>query len=67
DGGIDIKGEVAVIPFVTQCKNHEEKVGVDVVREFEGVLVRESQNTIGILVTSRRDGFTRGAKNWIKN
>eukprot|EP01147_Barroeca_monosierra_P009744 gene9744-1947_t len=56
DAGIDIIGIIAQnvgetrkdYPFVAQCKSSKQKVSVQLLREFEGVLGRENPGTIGM-------------------
>ncbi|CAG8677943.1 130_t:CDS:2, partial [Ambispora gerdemannii] len=57
DGGRDLEGEITRTPIVFQLKDWEVRVCVDVVRDLEGILSRYPIETIGVLVTSRIDGF----------
>ncbi|CAI2167467.1 3807_t:CDS:2 [Funneliformis geosporum] len=50
DGGIDIKVAVRKINFVIQCKNWKKCISPSVVREMEGVLTRQPESTIGVIV-----------------
>jgi len=63
DRGVDFRGYWLLpdkkIYLVGQCKSGSSRCKPNVVREFEGVLSRESAGTLGIL--SVRNGFTKGA------
>eukprot|EP00055_Hartaetosiga_balthica_P015094 m.86971 g.86971 ORF g.86971 m.86971 type:complete len:179 (+) comp8778_c0_seq1:331-867(+) len=60
DGGIDIIGLLNNCKIIVQCKKTDKRVGVNVVRELEGTLLREESSTIGIVCSSV--GFSKGAK-----
>ncbi|CAG8630500.1 1582_t:CDS:2, partial [Paraglomus occultum] len=63
DRGVDFRGYWLLpdkkIFLVGQCKSGSHRCKPNVVREFEGVLSRESAGTLGIL--SVRNGFAQGA------
>ncbi|CAG8731032.1 16788_t:CDS:2, partial [Funneliformis mosseae] len=59
DGGIDVSGVVAGIAYVIQCKNWACKIGRKVVDEFFGVVYRQKNNPIGIIVAP--SGYYPGA------
>ncbi|EGD75388.1 hypothetical protein PTSG_06465 [Salpingoeca rosetta] len=50
-----------ILDFVAQCKSSKRKVGVQLLREFEGVLARQRPGTIGLYFVSQ--GYTIGATN----
>ncbi|CAI2171210.1 10525_t:CDS:2 [Funneliformis geosporum] len=60
DGGVDIWGNYMQCLILVQCKNYSnKKVEVGEVRDFEGVLSRYPRDTtIGIFITSIRDGYS---------
>ncbi|CAG8656202.1 824_t:CDS:2, partial [Ambispora gerdemannii] len=53
DKGIDVRGVIARIPFVIQCR--------PVVYELETVVRRQGEDTIGVLVAPSIESFTPGA------
>ncbi|CAI2179646.1 2858_t:CDS:10 [Funneliformis geosporum] len=60
DGGIDIRGRIAGIPYVIQCKNWRRKIYPDTIRSLEGVLTRQPNGTIGVVVAPLKGKFTSG-------
>ncbi|KAI9197160.1 uncharacterized protein BJ171DRAFT_522896 [Polychytrium aggregatum] len=65
DKGIDLRGywmfspadtNVIKLPVIIQCKNEATRLSPKYVRELEGTVLRESEGTLGVLVSSR--GFT---------
>jgi SNF2 family DNA or RNA helicase len=70
DGGVDLIArrydEMGLESLLyVQCKNHAYPVGVDVVRELNGVLPRQSPGTRGVLVCP--SGFTADAISFSKD
>lgn len=64
DGGVDVVLDGPNDTTVAvQVKRYQDKVGVDAIRSFMGVLVADGY-TKGIFVTT--SGYTRGAKLWSK-
>lgn len=63
DGGIDIKLWKNGIFSVIQCKNHRQRVSVDVVRDLFGTMNKVGA-TSGILICS--GGFTRGVFDFVR-
>ncbi|CAG8537355.1 26287_t:CDS:2, partial [Dentiscutata erythropus] len=62
DGGIDMLGNYNHYLLLFQCKDLTNKVEVDYIRDFESVISRfNKQTTIGIYVTSAKDGYSSGA------
>ena len=61
DGGVDLVGmwqlRASSVPVLVQCKRTQRRVGPRDVRELEGVVMRRSTGTLGLLVSS--SGFTR--------
>ncbi|CAG8687681.1 233_t:CDS:10 [Funneliformis caledonium] len=57
DGGVDIRGRIAGIPYVIQCKNWRHP---DTIRNLEGVLTRQPSGTIGVVVAPLKGRFTPG-------
>ncbi|CAG8855484.1 40536_t:CDS:1, partial [Gigaspora margarita] len=63
DGGMDMFANHNYYLLLFQCKDFTDKVEVDYIRQFESVISRfDKQSTIGIYVTSAKDGYSRGAK-----
>ena len=63
-----MRGRITSIPFIGQCKNYSyRKIGPEIVQQLEGVLSRESRNTIGILIIPNRDDFTKGVRRIVKS
>ncbi|CAG8699581.1 5494_t:CDS:1, partial [Dentiscutata erythropus] len=62
DGGMDMFGNHNHYLLLFQCKDFTNKVEVDYIRDFESVISRfDKQTTIGIYVTSAKDGYSSGA------
>ncbi|CAG8804918.1 41880_t:CDS:2 [Gigaspora margarita] len=62
DGGIDMFGNHNYYLLLFQCKDLNNKVEVDYIRDFESVILRfDEQTTIRIYITSAKDGYSRGA------
>ncbi|CAG8440275.1 3061_t:CDS:2 [Diversispora eburnea] len=64
DGGKDLMGNYAGNLLLFQCKNYAEKnkVTVDDIRQFEGVMSRYPGETIGVFVVpSKTNNYTRRA------
>ncbi|CAG8852251.1 3117_t:CDS:2, partial [Gigaspora margarita] len=62
DGGIDMFGNHNHYLLLFQCKDFNNKVEVDYIRDFESVISRfDKQTTIGIYITSAKDGYSSGA------
>ncbi|CAI2201141.1 10459_t:CDS:2, partial [Funneliformis geosporum] len=59
--GVDIRGKVAGIKFMIQCKNWKLRIGRSVVYELEGVLTRQPIGTIGVVVSPFKNKFSPGA------
>lgn len=57
DKGVDFRGKWRLkdlcVPVVGQCRKYKKRLGPRHVREMEGVLGRESEDTLGILVSSQ--------------
>ena len=51
--------------FAIQCKDHERPPGVSVARELESVLMRTTEDAVGILVTPLNE-HKDPIRNWIK-
>lgn len=70
DGGIDLIARrhddigLEIILYI-QCKNHASPVGVDVIRELNGVLPGGSKSVKGVVVCP--NGFTADATNFAKD
>ncbi|CAG8630672.1 7456_t:CDS:2, partial [Diversispora eburnea] len=59
DSGIDIMGNQKRCLIIIQCKNYSrKKVEVGEIRTFESILSRYPENTLGVFVTSLRDGYS---------
>lgn len=59
---MDIVGNQKRCLVIVQCKNYtNKKVDVCEIRAFESVLSRYPENTLGIFVTSLRDGYSSQA------
>jgi len=70
DGGVDLiarrNDDIGVeITLFIQCKNHASPVGVDVIRELNGVLPKGAASTRGIVVCP--SGFTADAINFARD
>ena len=70
DGGVDLiarrNDDIGVeITLYIQCKNHVSPVGVDVIRELNGVLPKDSTGTRGVVVCP--SGFTADAISFAKD
>jgi len=70
DGGVDLiarrNDDIGVeITLYIQCKNHISPVGVDVIRELNGVLPKGATSTRGVVVCP--SGFTSDAINFAKD
>lgn len=69
DGGIDLKASRAAdtggnIVLYVQCKNHQDPVGVDIVRQLDGVLPRQSGSR-GVFVCP--GGFSADARSFCRD
>jgi len=70
DGGVDLiarrNDDIGVeITLYIQCKNHTSPVGVDVIRELNGVLPKGATSTRGVVVCP--SGFTADAISFAKD
>ena len=70
DGGVDLiarrNDDIDVeITLYIQCKNHASPVGVDVIRELNGVLPKGAASTRGVVVCP--SGFTADAINFARD
>ncbi|CAG8775221.1 8288_t:CDS:2, partial [Gigaspora margarita] len=62
DGGIDMFGNYNHYLLLFQCKDLNNKVEVDYIRDFESVISRfDKQTTIRIYITSAKDVYSSGA------
>lgn len=70
DGGIDLIAkhydEIGIeITLYIQCKNHSSPVGVEIVRELNGVLPKQMAGVRGVLVCP--SGFTKDGISFAKD
>ncbi|CAG8842528.1 20032_t:CDS:2, partial [Gigaspora margarita] len=62
DSGIDMFGNHNHYLLLFQCKDFNNKVEVDYIRDFESVISRfDKQTTIRIYITSAKDSYSSGA------
>ena len=70
DGGIDLKASRAVdmggdFVLYVQCKNHQTPVGVEIVRQLNGVLPKHQPGSCGVVVCP--SGFSGDARSFGKD
>ncbi|RHZ82972.1 hypothetical protein Glove_102g65 [Diversispora epigaea] len=65
--GIDIKGMKKGIKFIIECKNWRTKnIDRSIINQIEGVLSRQSNGTIGIVVAPSMNKYMPGVKKTAK-
>lgn len=65
DGGVDLIAVYHGTTYIIQCKDHEQKISVKYIREFESVIGRLGKTVVGIMVLPE-DNFTSHAKRWAR-